>query len=411
MANSSLTLSRSVFSNNTASTAGGAVLVLDSARLSCSGRCNFSSNSAALGGAIAVQSGSVSLSDAVLGGNYAPAGLVTVMFGNNQQRAGSGGAVFAANATLKLSKSVLQGNRAEVQGGALQLLSTAAVLAGTRLINNKAAPALVQDSTGAAAAAPQQAPTAGGAILVGLLPPAAVSTNTSGKPKAQLTLQDCVLSSNMAGFGGAIAAVDSAVSLEAGAAAAAPGVGSAGRADTPLSILLSDSSVSNNSAGIAGGGVFTNLRSASLTLNSSKVTSNTAAQGGGGIAAVTPASLQLSSSSVSNNKAAHCAGLLLDSPAQKSAVHSSTFDRNAAGQRTSDARSFGQLPQWNSTGSGGGLCIIPDGPVSITKSSITQNTALFGGEAGYRQWLSNVAVLVEGDACGTALVCLLAALS
>jgi hypothetical protein len=299
------------------------------------------------------------------------------MFGNSQQRAGSGGAVFAANATLKLSKSVLQGNRAEVQGGALQLLSTAAVLAGTRLINNKA-----QDSMEAAAASPQQASTAGGAILVGLLPAAAVSSNTSSSPKAQLTLQDCVLSSNAAGFGGAIAAVDTAVSSEAGATAAAPGVGSAERADTPLSILLSDSSVSNNSAAVAGGGVFMNLRSASLTLNSSKVTINTAAQGGGGIAAVTPASLQLSSSSVSSNKAAHCAGLLLDSPAQKSVVHSSTFERNVAGQRLSDGRSFGQLPQWNSTGSGGGLCIIPAAPVSITKSSITQNSALFGGKAG-----------------------------
>jgi predicted outer membrane repeat protein len=388
MANSSLTLSRSSFSNNSASTAGGAVLVLDSAQVSCSGRCNFSSNSAALGGAIAVQSGSVSLSDAVLGGNYASAGLVTVMFGNSQQRAGSGGAVFAANATLKLSRSILQGNRAEVQGGALQLLSTAAVLTATRLINNMAAPASAQHSTGPAAAAAIQAdPTAGGAILVGLLPPAAAAASTnssSSKPKAHLTLHDCVLSSNMAGFGGAIAAVDTAVSLEAGAAAAAAaqGVRSAGRADTPLSILLAGCSVSNNSAAVAGGGVFTNLRSTSLTLNSIKVTGNTAAQGGGGIAAVTPASLQLASSSVSSNTASYCAGLLLDSPALKSVLHSSSFERNTAGQQSVDGRSFGQLPQWNSTGSGGGLCIIPGGPVAITKSRITQNTALFGGEAG-----------------------------
>jgi predicted outer membrane repeat protein len=140
--------------------------------------------------------------------------------------------------------------------------------------------------------------------------------------------------------------------------------------------------VSNNSAAVAGGGVFTNLRSTSLTLNSIKVTGNTAAQGGGGIAAVTPASLQLASSSVSSNTASYCAGLLLDSPALKSVLHSSSFERNTAGQQSVDGRSFGQLPQWNSTGSGGGLCIIPGGPVAITKSRITQNTALFGGEAG-----------------------------
>jgi hypothetical protein len=86
-------------------------------------------------------------------------------------------------------------------------------------------------------------------------------------------------------------------------------------------------------------------------------------------------------STVSSNRAAHCAGMLLDTPTHDSLVRSSRFEGNVAGQQTEDDISFGQLPQWNSTGSGGGMCIVPGGAVSITASTITQNTALHGGES------------------------------
>lgn len=380
MAGSALALSRTAFSNNTASTAGGAVSVLDGAKLSCSSRCNFSANSAALGGAIAVQSSSVSLTDTVLAKNFAPAALVTVVYAKSQIRAGSGGAVFAANASLSLSSSSLQDNSAEARGGALQLLSSTASLVGTKLTGNKAAAAAAGaasspagvNATGAAAAASRLA-TAGGAILAGLLP----AGSNSSKP-AQLRLQDCVLNSNTAGYGGALAAVDIAADVQQAPAAAA----AAPPAAAPLSIVVAGSSLSNNAAGVSGGAIFTSLPSTSLTLNSSKVTSNTAAEGGGGIAAVTPAAVDVVGSSVSGNQAAFCAGMLLDTPARASAVRSSRFERNLAVQQQGDSSSFGQLPRWNSSGSGGGMCIIPGGPVAVTKSTITQNTALHGGRRG-----------------------------
>ena len=376
MAGSSLALSRTVFSNNSASTAGGAVSVLDGAKLSCSSRCNFSTNSAALGGAIAAHSASVNLTDTVLVRNTAPAELVTVTFATQLQRAGSGGAVFAANASLSLSRSSLQDNSAEARGGALQLLSSAASLVGTKLTGNRAAAAAASSTAGAnitAAAAGNQVTTAGGAILVGLLPVAG-----NGSKQVQLLLQDCVLSGNTAGFGGAVAAVDvTADAQQAGAA----GTGMQTLAAS-LSIVLVGSSLSNNAAGVSGGALFTSLPSASLTLNNSKVSSNTAAEGGGGIAAVTPAAVEVVGSSMSGNQAAFCAGMLLDTPARASAVRGSRFERNVAMQQLGDGSSFGQLPSWNSSGSGGGMCIIPGGPVAVTKSTITLNTALYGGRSG-----------------------------
>jgi hypothetical protein len=150
----------------------------------------------------------------------------------------------------------------------------------------------------------------------------------------------------------------------------------------PLSIVLVGSFLSNNAAGVSGGAVFTSLPSASLTLNNSKVSSNTAAEGGGGIAAVTPAAVEVVGSSVSGNQAAFCAGMLLDTSARASAVRGSRFEGNVAMQQLGNSNSFGQLPRWNSSGSGGGMCIIPGGPVAVTKSTITLNTALYGGRLG-----------------------------
>jgi predicted outer membrane repeat protein len=369
MANSSLAMSSTSFLNNSASTAGGALAVLDGAQLSCSSGCNFSANSAALGGAIAVDAGTVNLTIAVLARNSASQELVSVTLGNTQQRAGSGGAIFAANSTVALSKCSLQDNSAEAQGGALLLMSSAATLVGSRFTGNKAAA-----GASAPAAAAQQMNTAGGAILVGLLP-AALGAGSKGSKQVQamVKLQDSVLSGNAAGYGGALAAMDAATDMQGAAGGPAPR-GSA------LSIQLVGSSLVDNTASVSGGAVFSNLQSAALTLSGSKVTSNTATQGGGGIAAVTPAAVQMASSTVSGNSAAHCAGMLLDTPAQDSFVRSSRFEGNMAGQQVEDASSFGQLPQWNSTGSGGGMCIIPGAAVSVTASTITQNSALHGGE-------------------------------
>lgn len=367
-------LSRTAFTNNSASTAGGAVVVLDGAQLSCRTRCEFTANSAALGGAVAVHSAAVNLTDAVLARNSAPAGLVTVVFNNQQQRAGSGGAVFAANGTVTLSKCSVQGNSAEVQGGALQLLSSTASLVGSKFTGNRAAPA--SEDSSAPAAAAEQSPTAGGAISAGLLPAAGGNSSSSKQVPGRVKLQDSVLSGNTAGLGGALAVVDAAMDTQAPAAGAA-----AAAAGPSLSIQLVGSSLANNSAAVSGGAVFTSLPTASLSLSDSKVSGNTAARGGGGIAAVTPAAVSVVDSTVSSNRAAHCAGMLLDTPKRDSLVRSSRFEGNVAGQQTEDGRSLGQLPQWNSTGSGGGMCIVPGGAVSITASTITQNTALHGGES------------------------------
>lgn len=367
---SSLSLSRTAFSNNTASTAGGAVVVLDGARLFCSARCNFSANSAALGGAVAVHSATVSLTDAVLVGNSAPAGLVTVIFNNQQQPAGSGGALFAANGTVRLGKCSLQDNSAEVQGGALQLMSSAADIVSSRFVSNQATSG--SDSP-AAPAGSQSSPTAGGAILAAVLP--AANGNGSSTDEVLVRLQDSVLSSNAAGLGGALAVVGAAADTQIPSAAAAT-------TGPSINIQFVGSTLNNNSADMSGGAVFTRLPSASLSLTRSKINGNTAAWGGGGIAAVTPAGIQLSGSTVSSNRAAYCAGMLLDTPTQASGIRSSRFEGNVAGQQAQQSRSFGQLPQWNSTGSGGGMCIIPGGTVSITAATITQNSALHGGDPG-----------------------------
>jgi hypothetical protein len=298
------------------------------------------------------------------------------VYAKSQMRAGSGGALFAANASLILDRSVLQDNSAEARGGAMQLLSSTAILVGTKLSGNRAVAAVSGSAAGGNATAASQATTAGGAILAGLLP---ASSNSS--KQTRLVLQDCVLSSNVASFGGAVAAVDTAADVQTPAAAA--GAGAPPLPSAPLSVVIVGSSLNNNVAGVSGGAVYTSLPSASLSLNNSKVSSNTAAEGGGGIAAVTPGAVDVFGSSVSGNQATFCAGMLLDTPARASAVRSSRIDSNTAVQQhVDDDSSFGQLPAWNSSGSGGGMCIIPGGPVSITKSTITQNTALYGGRWG-----------------------------
>jgi predicted outer membrane repeat protein len=397
MDGSQLTLARSSCSNNSAASAGGAFVVLDGAKLACSGRCTFAANSAALGGAIAAQSAAVALTDAVLASNTAPGDLVTVAFGNSQQRAGSGGALFAANATVQLRSSSFRRNTADVQGGALQLVSSRAVAVGTTFVGNKAA-ASGDTVTGAAGQQQQQQrATAGGAIAVGLLP----SASSGNKMQAAvLSLQRCTLSDNSAGFGGAVAAINTEVDLQAPAPSDTSAAVSAGAA-APVSISLNDSVASNNTAAVAGGGLFSNLPGAAISISGSKVLSNTAGRGGGGLAAVTPASFNTASSSVSSNTATYCGGLLLDTPAKDSRFQGSRFESNTAGQLdaqeqqagaegrqllASSEASFGQLPKWNNTGSGGGMCIAPGGVVSVTKSIITKNSALHGGE----QWLLRV---------------------
>jgi hypothetical protein len=393
----SLSLVNTSLTNNTASSAAGGILLQDGATLSCK-QCILEGNRAAAGAAVAAESAALQLERTSVVRNTAPADLVSVSTAAGQQPAGSGAGIWAHSSLVKLIDSKFDFNSADLQGGAIHAINSSITGAGSSFVGNLAqrleeSAANLQD-------------TAGGAIHVSL-----------GLAPGSLRLRLCKLSSNVAGSGGAIAISQQDTSSQQGGASDLPAAvgrklqqaqqrkqhASAANPDSgqhKLFVLLEDTQLLNNSASAGfGGGLYSNIPGVFFNFTNSKFGGNTAIQSGGGIALQNPASLHMLGTSMASNAASSCGGLLLSHPESASAIIRTTFSDNvAAGTAARQARagaasisstadsSLGQLPGYNSSGSGGGLCVVLAGtPVAVKGSIITGNTALHGGELGSLQ--------------------------
>lgn len=396
-----LSLVNTNLTGNTASTAAGGILLQDGATLSCK-QCILQGNQAAIGAAIAAESSVLLLARTLVLGNTAPADLVGVSTAAGQQSAGSGAGIWAHSSQVKVTDSRFDFNIADLQGGAVHAINSSITAAGSSFVGNlaqkaEASPANLQD-------------TVGGAIHISL-----------GPGVGSLQLLTCTFTSNVAGSGGAVAVSTQDSSSQqdnaSGPAAVAgrklqqvqtrkqhtSAAGSASR--HKLFVLVEDTQVLNNSAAAgSGGGLYSSIPGVFFNITNSNFIGNTAFQSGGSIALHSPAGLHMLRTTVASSTASSCGGLLLSHPQTASAIKQSTFSGNVAADAavpqirvgaagisvlsSATDSSLGQLPAYNSSGSGGGLCVVLAGaPVTISSSSVTGNTALHGGEA--------VAILAE----------------
>ncbi|KAF6259901.1 hypothetical protein COO60DRAFT_944613 [Scenedesmus sp. NREL 46B-D3] len=393
----SINLVNSSLTGNIASSAAGGIFLQDGATLSCK-QCTLQANRAAVGAAIAAEASTIQLAGTSVLRNVALGELVSVPTAAGQQPAGCGAGIWADSSVVKLTSSRFDSNQADLQGGAIHATNSSIIGTGSSFVGNQA------HNLGRQGTADLQG-TSGGAIHASVGPAA-----------GSLQLHACDLSTNVAGTGGAIAAVasrDTNSQQVAGSTSAA----AAGRvlqqarklkqhaAIVPAStdqayILLEDTRGFNNSATAgSGGGLFCSSPGVFVNITNSSFSSNSAVQSGGGMALLGPASVLLQGSSLALNAASSCGGLLLLHPKAASEIIRSSFDGNVAALGTgrpgsqgtqgssssssssSNAEStLGQLPDYNSTGSGGGLCLVLAGaPVTISDGIMTENTALHGG--------------------------------
>jgi hypothetical protein len=406
----SISLVNSSLTNNAASSAAGGIFLQDGATLSCK-RCILKANQAAIGGAIAAESSAVELTGTAVEQNIAPSDLVSVATAAGQQPAGSGAGIWAHSSTVKLTDSRFDFNKADLQGGAIHAVNSSTTVSGASFVGNKAQRARRSGSAGL-----QE--SFGGAIYA-----------VMGPHKSSLQLRKCVLSLNVAGTGGAIAVVShssdrqQAAELQPSTAAGRklqqakkPGNGAVAAAGVhpatahKVFVLLEGTHISNNVATAgSGGGLYSSSPFVFVNITSSNFSSNTATRSGGGAAVVGATGFSMQGGSITGNMASSCGGLLLLHPETAADITQSSFTGNLAaavisaaseatraaqGSNSSstsssgDDSSLGQLPVYNSTGSGGALCVVlARAPVEFHSSSMTGNTALHGGEQRQHQGL------------------------
>jgi CSLREA domain-containing protein len=135
------------------------------------------------------------------------------------------------------------------------------------------------------------------------------------------------------------------------------GIGSGG---VGAIVILNNSTVSGNTAGYAGGGIFI---VGTVTLNSSTVSGNTAGDHGGGLTICCGATGTLNNSTVSGNTAGNGGGGI----AGAATLNNSTVSGNTAG-------------------AGGGGGITNSGPVALNSSTVSGNTSSGTRGGGIFTW-------------------------
>jgi hypothetical protein len=406
----SISLVNSSLTNNTASSAAGGIFLQDGVTLSCK-RCIMEANRAAIGGAIAAESSAVELTGTMVEQNVASSDLVSVPTAAGQQPAGSGAGIWAHSSTVKLTDSRFDFNKADLQGGAIHAANSSVTIIGALFVGNKAQRA-------GRSGTPGLQETFGGAIHT-----------VMGPHISSLQLRKCAMSLNSAGTGGAMAVIlhgsdtQQAAELQPSTAAGrklqqanrpANGAVAAAGVDSVTAhkvfVLLEGTEISNNSATAgSGGGLYSSSPFVFVDITSSNFSSNSATRSGGGVAVASPYGFSMQGGSMTDNMASSCGGLLLLHPKSASNITQSSFSGNqaltAAAQATradqgsnrssrsssDDDSSLGQLPTYNSTGSGGALCVVlARAPVKVHSSSVKGNTALHGGKQQQHQNLFSI---------------------
>jgi len=384
-----LSVTNSALANNTTPANGGGIFSNTTVTLTAT---DFSDNSADFGGGLFNdQNGTV----AITGGLF-----------TNNTAATDGGAIYNdRSGTIDLANANLSGNTAGRDGGGLYLNDVSvATVDNVRLESNVAT-------------------RNGGGIF--------------NEQAAQLTLTNSALATNQAVNGGGLYNEDGAVTVDntsfsanrttgngAGVFVTSNGTvtftdvtlsgniadGSGGAIENAGTVSLTDSRVVDNQAGVDGGGIRT---SRSLTLTSTSVSGNQAAQDGGGIRSGGAGAVTITRSTIADNTAGHDGGGLFNTDAAVATVDqttirdntagndgggvvhrstsaftltASTVSGNAAEQNGGGVLNGGAMTLLNSTVSGneaaadgGGLFNEGGGTLTVTLSTITANTAAYGG--------------------------------
>lgn len=125
-----------------------------------------------------------------------------------------------------------------------------------------------------------------------------------------LSVIDCVISGNSAGNGAAIGTVGS-LSLKNSTISNNSAIVSGGGIYNSGTLVISNSTISNNSAGYYGGGIFNSINSAALTVGNSTISENTAGSYGGGIYSSKP--INISNSTITGNGSNAAGGIYASS--------------------------------------------------------------------------------------------------
>ena len=144
----------------------------------------------------------------------------------------------------------------------------------------------------------------------------------------------------------------------------------------PSTVALTNVSITGNVAFGAGGGVFGD-HEGSITVTGGELAGNLAHDYGGGLAVVSKSSLAMSGTTVSGNRAHTEGGGVRTDVERTVAITGTTFSANEAGATVIDPDTG--LPE-EGDGGGGGLQIAGSGPASVANSTFVGNTAV--GEGG-----------------------------
>ena len=373
----SASLNGAVVSENTAGTTGGAVYLETGASLTTTGGTEFNTNSSVgIGGAIYSNSAVIDLTDtdfssnsvtgssAWYGGaiytNGASAATITRCgFTGNNNTHGTGGAICArGTGSLTVTDSSFSSNYSSGTGGAIHVFGITAAITDTDFFNNS--------STG----------STGGAIQVG-------KENADG---TFLTVNGGIFSGNQATGGGAIYVKNGTRCDLIGVTMSENTAGSTGGgavfAEQSSTLNISGSELSENTTTGSGGAVYVK-ENVACTITDTLINTNTAGYGGGMI--IYGGNVTITGGEISGNTGSTSYGAIYlrpgaGSPAEQGrlTVTGTVFDSNtsasnggAVGINTSSSMTVYGATFSNNTSSGGGAIYLIGATSSFTADSYT----------------------------------------
>jgi predicted outer membrane repeat protein len=391
------TIASSEFTANAGGRNGGAIFAGERSRLKLSNSTISNNTAAFTGGGIAGNVTSVFQSETngfSFTGNTFAGNSVTSMTGDN--RGGGLFLVVAASGTTTISGNTFRENMSASGGGAaLQLNSTSAqlVIDESHFNSNRANGPNIAAGGGLHLTGSSSGVTIRNASFENNL---AQSTQVTALGQGgglfsmlpKLTIEGSRFAANKAGLqGGGIAlsggATITGTEIVGNAAQGTKGLGggiylSGSTANNAL--LVTDSTISGNTATLNGGGVYLSSGGPGAQFERVKFNENSATQDGGAISAIAR-EVVLRSSTLSHNTAGRDGGGLSTSRSGKFVVNSSTVNNNTAGRNGGGASIvLGSLNAVNSTFSanrstnnGGGL--YSDSGATLAHSTLFQNRA------------------------------------
>lgn len=204
-----------------------------------------------------------------------------------------------------------------------------------------------------------------------------------------LTLNDCIISNNLAGSGAGLFSRLGSATVTNTSFSANVASTSGGAIQNEASMSLSDSTISGNSASFSGAGIYNN---GTLFIHSTQVTSNTASSSGspllrgGGIFNSQYGALDMRFSQVTGNRAGNGGGLFNagELTVRHSAL-SANFGYNGGGIQIRDGIATltdTQISDHTEGGRGGGIHLF-EGQLHIVGSTLSGNSVLNDGGAVY----------------------------